>query len=50
MKFSNPNRANHGVECEEEKCAWWNTSWDKCNMILEGHIAAFKQTYKESRE
>ena len=38
------------IFCCENKCAWWNSSWDKCNMILEGHIAGFKMAAAEARE
>ena len=47
LKFAHPDRMDWGVDCSESACAWWNAQWDKCNIILEGHIAAFKQAREE---
>ena len=35
------------THCKEEKCAWWNSSFKMCNVIIEGYIAGVKWSASE---
>ena len=47
LKFASTNRIDWGVDCSGSACAWWDTSYGKCTVIIEGFLAGWKQAQEE---
>ena len=47
LKFASTNRMDWGIDCSESACAWWDTSYGKCTVIIEGFLAGWKQAQEE---
>ena len=47
LKFAHPDRMDWGVDCSEGACAWWDSSYEKCTVIIEGYLAGWKQAREE---
>ncbi|NLD46678.1 MAG: hypothetical protein GX660_05695, partial [Clostridiaceae bacterium] len=41
LKFANNNIGS--CKCERENCAWWNSEYGKCGVILAGYLQGWNE-------